>query len=101
MRCGVLGEHLSYIESIAELEDHHEAAAVDVNVHAADAGTPKAVEDFGPDAAVVLAVGGNGGGVVSKVHREDVAAHMGAHRGVLCFTGKVNVFSRICLIGRM
>jgi aldose 1-epimerase len=64
------------------------------NVKPSSAGAAQAVEDLGPHAAVVLAVGGNRGGIVAQIDGEDVATHGLRVSGILCFTGKVNGFSR-------
>jgi hypothetical protein len=44
---------------------------------------------------VVVAIGGDGGGVVAKLDRQNVASHAVSLREILYFTGKVNVISHI------
>ena len=88
-------EHLFHVQAVVQLEDHDQTAAAHVDVHRSHAGFPQAFEHLGPHTLVIVAVGGDGGGVVAEIDRQDVASHADAKREILYFTGKVNVISRI------
>src|SRR2546425_9179752 len=63
------------VEPVAQLQDHDEAAAEHVDIHAVYAGAAQAVDDLGPHAAMMFPVRRDGGRVVAKVHGQHVSAH--------------------------
>ena len=85
-------KHAAEVEPVVQLEDHDEAAAEHEDFHAVHARLAQALDDLGPHAPMVLAVGGNRRRVVAQIEGQDVASHRIRLREVLYFTGKVNVF---------
>src|SRR5207302_8148514 len=71
-------EDAADVEPVVQLQNHDEAAAEHVDVHAAHARAAQAVDHLGPDAAMIFAVGRDGGRVVAEVHGQHVSAHGGS-----------------------
>ena len=78
MRPGVVGKDAPDIEAVVQLENHHEAAPVDQDLHVADAGSAQALLYLRPDAAMVFPVGGDRPRIVAKIHRQHVSTHTAA-----------------------
>jgi hypothetical protein len=59
------------VEPVAHLNDHHEAASEQMDVHLPDPNAAKTAHDLRPDLSVITAIGVNRHGIVFKVESKN------------------------------